>query len=262
MKISIITVAFNSQEYITDCLLSVANQSYPDIEHVVIDGGSTDRTIELVKRYGTSNTILVSEKDYGIYDAMNKGLSLSNGDIVAFLNSDDWYSGKDVILNVVNKFCTLGNSYSGLFCRVLIYNQFTDRIFRIYSGIFFRPFLFNIGYMPPHPGIFIRKSRIGNNSFDNSYLIAGDFKFLKLLTLGENNKLKRFPIDAVFMRSGGRSSTKGSWEKNNREIAKILNAEKIKFAEILIGLRAIFKIMDLMAAVIKFNKVNYWFRRH
>jgi len=261
MKISIITVTFNSQALITDCLLSIANQSYSDIEHVVIDGGSSDGTIELVKRYGISNTILVSEKDYGIYDAMNKGLSLSTGDIVAFLNSDDWYSGKDVISDVVNKFRTLGNNYCGLFCRVLIYNHFTDRIFRIYSGIFFRPFLFNIGYMPPHPGIFIRKSRIGNNFFDDSYLIAGDFKFLKILTLGENNQLKRFPIDAVFMRSGGRSSAKGSWKKINREIAQILSAEKTKFTDFLVGLRAIFKIIDLIAAVITFKKVNYWFRR-
>ena len=104
MIISIITVCYNSSATIQDTIASVNQQSYPDIEHVFIDGGSTDRTVEIIRNLSKRNTTIISEKDQGIYDAMNKGLHKAKGEIVTYLNSDDFYYDSDVIATVAKSF--------------------------------------------------------------------------------------------------------------------------------------------------------------
>ncbi len=104
MKISIITVVWNNQETIKDAIESVLNQTYKNIEYIIIDGASTDSTIEIIKSYGDKINIFVSEKDNGIYDAMNKGITLATGDVVGILNSDDIYMNNTSIQNIISKF--------------------------------------------------------------------------------------------------------------------------------------------------------------
>lgn len=104
MKVSIITATYNSQDTLKDTLLSVEQQDYPDIEYIIIDGGSSDQTLQLIKKYSTRVKCLISEKDNGIYDALNKGVKLATGDIVGFIHSDDILASPQVISNIVNKF--------------------------------------------------------------------------------------------------------------------------------------------------------------
>ncbi|HRP58868.1 MAG TPA: glycosyltransferase family 2 protein, partial [Vicingus sp.] len=103
-KVSIITVCYNSEKTIEDTIKSVANQSYPNIEYIVIDGGSTDNTLAIIDKYKDKISTVISEKDHGIYDAINKGIKLATGDIIANLNSDDFYIDSDVITDVVATF--------------------------------------------------------------------------------------------------------------------------------------------------------------
>ena len=130
MRISIITVCFNSANTIAETLASVAAQSHPDVEHIIIDGGSTDSTLQVIKTHGAHVAKLISEKDKGIYDAMNKGIALATGDIVGFINADDFYLGSEVLSKVAEVFASpaVDACYGDptFFVRRLIYQQFGE----------------------------------------------------------------------------------------------------------------------------------------
>lgn len=149
-KISIITATFNSEKTIKECIKSVISQDYPLIEYIVIDGGSTDGTINIVKEYNNRINILITEKDEGIYDALNKGINAATGDVIAFLNSDDVYKDEKIISTVVSYFnssdieCVYGD---------LAYFSFNkpERIVRYWKAGDFNVKKFYWGWMPPHP---------------------------------------------------------------------------------------------------------------
>lgn len=206
MKISIITVCFNSEETIVSTLNSVLSQTYHDIEHIIIDGGSTDRTTDILHQYNFKNKIIVSEPDEGIYDAMNKGIKLAKGDVITILNSDDIYQSPSTISDVMKDI--VDNPEKDIFLGDVVFfnkNNF-NKIFRYYSAKNFRSKLLLDGIMPPHPSSFIKK-KIYNNFglYKKSLSIAADFEmFLRLFIV---NKLDFFYTNKVIvrMRSGGKS---------------------------------------------------------
>lgn len=184
MKVSVITVCFNSSRSIKKCIASVMSQTYPDIEHVIVDGASIDNTLDLIRQIGAGKSVILSEPDKGIYDAMNKGVNLATGDIVCFLNSDDAYSDHNVINDIVHQI--LSNDLDVLLTDICFVSK-SGRVVRNYSAKDFIPSKLQRGWMPPHPGMFISRKKIFEAGlFEPSYKIAGDYEFcIKLFSLPE-----------------------------------------------------------------------------
>jgi len=149
MKISIITVSKNAGLTIESCIRSVLDQDYPNIEYIIIDGGSTDGTVDIIKRYEGDISIWISEKDEGIYDAMNKGINMASGDIVGFLNSDDLYAGPDILELVAEAFHNndTDSCYGDL---VYVLKDDTDKVVRNWKSCELDHELFKNGWHPPH----------------------------------------------------------------------------------------------------------------
>ena len=141
MKISIITVTYNSTATIAMCIASVQKQSYHNIEHIIIDGASKDNTVTIINSMPNRVTKIISEPDLGIYDAMNKGINLASGEIIGILNSDDFFTSEDVVNGDVC-FVNPGN---------------LKKVVRYYSSKMFKPSLFRFGFMPAHPGFYVRR---------------------------------------------------------------------------------------------------------
>jgi glycosyltransferase involved in cell wall biosynthesis len=186
-----------------DTLQSVAAQTHSDIEHIIIDGGSTDETLALVQSHGTHVTCVVSEQDHGIYDAMNKGLSLATGEVVCFLNSDDFYPVTTVLERVCEAFTeTTFDAVYGDLCYVKKDNY--KLIVRFWRSSPFKPGLFSKGWCPPHPALFVRLAvykRFGG--FDLRFPIAADMELMARLL--EVHRVRSVYIDKVLvhMRMGG-----------------------------------------------------------
>lgn len=206
MKISIITVSYNSSETIEATIKSVLSQSYPDIEYIIIDGKSKDSTMEIVNKYRDKIGVIVSERDKGIYDAMNKGVALSTGDVVGILNSDDFYADEHVIRDVVNKFRE--TECDALYADLVYVNRGQeDQIIRVWSAGEYRPGRFLKGWMPPHPTFFVKKSlydRLG--SYNTTLRSAADYELMLRFIHKNKIKLAYLPRIITKMRSGGQSN--------------------------------------------------------
>lgn len=221
MRVTIITVAFNAAATIADTLGSIAEQTHPDIEHIVIDGASTDGTLEVAKRHGKRVARLISESDKGIYDAMNKGLRLATGDIVGFLNADDVYADTGVLARVS---ATMeAERLDALFGDAEFVNSDRpDRPLRRYRSERFHPGRIAWGWMPAHPTLFLRRQvyeRFG--LFRTDYRIAGDFELVARMFHDDTLKYRHLPEVLVRMRTGGVST--GGWRNTlllNREVLR------------------------------------------
>ncbi len=213
MKISIITVAYNSSTTIETTLDSVQAQGYPDLEYIVIDGGSTDATLDVVRNYPGLVTQLISEPDRGIYDAMNKGVQRATGEVVGILNSDDFYCHSRVLQEVAEAFSADPQLEVLMGDVDFVSDEDLQKPVRTYRATGFRPWMFRLGFMPPHPAIFVRKSayeRVG--LYKLGYRIAADFDFLVRLLLIDRAKYRIAGTQWVRMRTGG-ASTAG-WKSN------------------------------------------------
>lgn len=247
MKVSIITVCFNAASSIEQTIQSVASQDYPDIEHIVIDGGSTDGTLEILERYKDHFSYMVSEPDRGIYDAMNKGIAQATGDIIALLNADDAYADGSVISRVV---ATMEQSeLDACFGDAVFFRaEEPTRIIRHYHSARFSPKRIPYGWMPAHPTLFLRKKiyeRFG--SFKPEYKIAGDFEFIARI-FGKNNlKYRHLPEVLVRMQAGG-VSTCGlkSTLRINREVVKACRDNGMKTNMLCILSKYPEKILDFV----------------
>jgi len=229
MKVSVITVAFNASHTIADTLDSVAAQLHPDIEHVVVDGASTDGTLEVIKRHGQRVSRLVSEPDSGIYDAMNKGLRLATGDIIGFLNADDVYVDPGVLARVAA--AMEHDRLDVLFGDAeFVSPERPDKSLRRYRSDRFRPDRIAWGWMPAHPALFLRRQvyeRFG--LFRTDYRIAGDFELVARVFHGDTLKYRHVPEVMVRMRTGGIST--GGWRNTlllNREVLRACRENGIK----------------------------------
>lgn len=208
MLISIITVALNSAKTIEDTIRSVLFQTHSNIEYIIIDGGSNDNTFSIIEKYAPlfdKRLKYVSEPDAGIYDAMNKGLGIATGDIVGFLNSDDYFKNIDVLETIAEAFEK--NKTDAVFGNVSYVKNFSRRIIRSYSGRHFRPWLLRFGMMPPHPSFYMKRQCYVNvGGYRTDFLISGDYELLLRCFLKENISYQYIDLDMVVMRLGGASN--------------------------------------------------------
>ncbi len=213
MKVSIITAVYNARETVGDAIESVLAQSYPGIEHIVVDGASTDGTREVLEGYRENLGVLISEKDNGIYDALNKGIALASGDIVGFLHADDMYASNRAVKQITDAFSdpAVDAVYGDL---VYVNKVACDKVVRYWRAGEYSRSKLKSGWMPPHPTFYVRRSlyeRMGG--FDTSLRVAADYDcMLRFLWCGEI-KCHYVPEVLVKMRLGGAS---------NRSIANIL----------------------------------------
>ena len=221
MKISIITVVWNNVKTIKDTIDSVLSQTYKNIEYIVIDGGSTDGTLSVLESRRDQLSALVSEPDEGIYDAMNKGIKLAKGDVIGFLNSDDFYLNDKVISKVAKEFerdISLDASYANL---IYVDQTNTSKIIRYFKTGEFKQGLFLKGWCPAHPTFFVRRSVYERNgNFDLNYHFASDVELM--MRFLEIHKIKSLYIPEVMvkMRMGGVSNRnlKNIWLANKEII--------------------------------------------
>jgi glycosyltransferase len=206
MKISIVTVCLNSEKTILATLNSVLTQSYKNIEHIVVDAQSKDGTLEKIKELSRDGSIIISEPDGGIYDALNKGISRSTGSIIGVLNSDDYFADSNVISEVMREF---ENPMVDIVYGDLIYIS-KDPPFKIVrkwrAGLFSKGKM-RYGWMPPHPTIFIRRSLLESKYvYDTNYLISADYDFIVRYFYNKEITVKYINKLMVVMRLGGVSN--------------------------------------------------------
>lgn len=206
MKVSIITACYNSAATIEDTLQSVANQDYPNIEHIIVDGASSDDTLEIAERFHHVSKI-ISEKDKGIYYAMNTGIHIATGDIIAILNSDDFYSHNAVISNVVQKM--LAENADCLYADLDYVNpQNTKEVLRKWRSGKFASKKFHYGWMPPHPTFFVKREIYEKyGDFDTSFVTAADYELMLRFLLKYNIPVSYLDETIVHMRAGGHSAS-------------------------------------------------------
>ena len=229
LNVSIITVSLNNVNTITATINSVLSQTYPNIEYIIIDGSSTDGTIELVNSFGNKISKFKSESDNGIYDAINKGIRLATGDIIGILHSDDFFYDKFVIEKVVKSFAD--NDIDAVFGDVQFVDpKKTSKIVRYYSSKHFNTGKFKYGFMPAHPSFYVRRElyeKLGYYKTD--YKIAADFELELRFLLINKLKYKYLEMPFVSMRTGGISNK--SIRSNftlNKEIARACRENGIR----------------------------------
>jgi len=203
--VSIITATFNAETTLSDCIESVSEQSV-DVEHIIIDGASTDGTLKLVEHYRDSLAKVVSEPDKGIYDAMNKGLKLATGDVIGILNADDFYSSGDVLekISAIFSDADVDACYGDL---VYVDSKDTNKVTRYWHSSKFNSRKFYWGWMPPHPTFFVRRSVYEKQGLFNLNLgSAADYEIMLRFLLKQRLKVVYIPEVLVRMRTGGESN--------------------------------------------------------
>jgi glycosyltransferase involved in cell wall biosynthesis len=229
IKFSIITVSLNSEKYIKTAINSVLSQRYENIEYIIIDGKSNDGTIDIIRSYGNRITSFISEPDNGIYDAMNKGIALSNGEVIGILNSDDFYLDQSVLCKVAKIFSKESGSDIVLGNVDFVLPVNLNKQVRLFSSFYFQSWKLRFGFMPAHPSAFIRRSayeKVG--AYSLGYQIAADFDWFCRAFLIHNLKYSKVDKVLVRMREGG-VSTSGlkSYYTSSKEQLKSLRQNKI-----------------------------------
>lgn len=247
MKVSVITVCYNSEATIQQAIDSIDAQTWPNIEHIVIDGASRDATVEIIQRNISKLEHFVSEPDTGVYQAMNKGLKLASGDVIAFLNSDDLYSGPQIIETVVLTMQAKG--LDALYGDVEFFHATNpSKVVRTYNSGRFSPSRIGWGWMPAHPALFIRRGiydRFG--CFCEDFKIAGDYEFVaRIFKAGE---LKSQHLDSVLVRmQTGGLSTAGlaATYRLNKEILDACRRNGISTNWLMVLSKYFFKLRELI----------------
>ncbi|HHQ4645144.1 TPA: glycosyltransferase family 2 protein [Aeromonas veronii] len=246
MKVSIITVCYNSEKTIEDTIRSVAGQTYKDIEYIIVDGGSTDQTNEIVKKYSDIVSVHVSEKDNGLYDAMNKGIKLATGDVVGILNSDDFFVSDNSLAELMDGFSSpdIDAVYSDL---VYVESVNTNKVTRLYSSKVFKKSLIKFGIMLPHPTFYAKKYIYNNYGlYKLNYRVAADFEFIARCVTN-NITLHRVPSITVKMREGGISSSGILWRiHQNIEIVRACKENGIGTNIFFVALKLPYKLFSLL----------------
>ena len=239
MKISVITVAFNSALTIADTLTSVAAQTHPEIEHIVIDGQSTDGTILVVKSHSHPHLEISSEPDDGIYDAMNKGLRRACGEVIGFLNADDFYADDEVLAKIANAF--QDPSVDACYADLVYTTQDKSRVVRYWKSKLFVNGDFAKGWCPAHPTFYVRKSALERlGLFDQSYKLAADVEFMMRYLERGQVRAVYIPHVLVRMRVGG--ATNKSWKnvvRQNKEIFAALQKNGVPFSRMLFAVNKV-----------------------
>lgn len=211
MKISIITATYNSEKTICDTIESVLEQTYTDYEYIIVDGASSDRTMDIVRGYEASfagRLRYICEPDCGVYDAMNKGIAMATGDIVGLLNSDDFYTKPDVLERMISVFRENETAEAVYGDVHYVSPEKLTKCVRYYSSRLFRPGWMRFGFMPAHPSFYCRRDIYQHfGTFDTSYKVAADFEQLLRLIYINKIRTRYIPMDFVTMRTGGLSNS-------------------------------------------------------
>lgn len=245
MRVSIITVCYNSAMTIEKTIFSVANQTYKDIEYIIVDGKSKDTTVLLIEKHTDKISKWVSEPDNGLYDAMNKGINLATGDLIGILNSDDTFNSDTVIAEIVDF-----HIKNNIDASVGDINQHKEngKIVRLYSSKYWNPEKLIIGFMPPHPSIFFKKelfAKFGN--YDLGFKIGADYELITRFFLKNNISWKYSGITTTAMLVGGLSSSgTASYKLITEEIQKALKMNGIVFSPFKIRMRFLWKIIGFL----------------
>lgn len=242
MKISIITVVLNNKSYVEDCINSVLNQSYKNVEYIIVDGGSTDGTVDIIRKYEKSISIWVSKPDQGIYDAMNKGLDIASGDVIGFLNADDVYNDNYVLENITS---VMNNANTDACYSDLVYVDKNDfnKVVRYWRSCEFQTGFFKKGWVPAHPTFFARKNIYDQyGTFDLRYKLAADYELMARFLEHHKIRVKYIPMVSVKMRVGG--ATNKSLTNIVRQNLEIFRAFKKNNIKILYPLFVTNKFID------------------
>ncbi|CAN5894797.1 glycosyltransferase family 2 protein [soil metagenome] len=243
MKVSIITVTYNSEKYLQDCIESVIKQRYPDIEHIIIDGKSTDNTVAIIQQYESKISRWISETDKGMYDGLNKGMLMATGDIIGILNSDDMLDSDDVITRIVQSFKEQETDavYGDL---EYVDANDTNKIIRIWHGKPFKRYRFRYGWMPAHPTFYIKRSLIEQFGFYlNHYYTAADYEFMARYLYKHRVKAYYLQMLVVKMRIGGQSNKNFRQRlRANRRDYLAMKKNKIPFAFVVSILKPLIKV--------------------
>jgi glycosyltransferase involved in cell wall biosynthesis len=254
VKISVVTVSYNAQATIGETMASVAAQNWPDFEHIVIDGQSTDDTVAIIERHGHPRLRIISEPDAGMYDAMNKGLRLAAGDYVGFLNADDFFSSDGSLALVAETAARTGAD-----C-ILGDTAFVDQDGRpkgrIYSSRGFRKWWLRIGAMPPHPSFYARADLLRRaGGFDTRYRIASDFDLVARLILVRGASWARIGKVITCFRTGGLSTTNAAAKRViSREMASSLKRLGQPLASAAVHLRYPIKLLQVAEGLLANRK--------
>lgn len=246
LKVSIITVCYNSEKTIEDTIKSVKMQTYSNIEYIVIDGNSTDKTNEIVNKYKDLVSIHVSEPDKGLYDAMNKGISLATGDVVGILNSDDVFASASSLEELINgfNFSKIDAVFSDL---IYVEENNLTKITRLYSSKVFKKSLIRFGIMLPHPTFYVKRNiytKYGTYKID--YRVAADFELITRF-ISNDIKINRVNSITVKMREGGISSSGIGWRiHQNFEIVRACKENGIYTNIFLVMLKLPYKLATLL----------------
>ena len=218
LKISVITAVFNRVHTVAQALDSVAAQSWPAVEHVVIDGGSTDGTLALLQARQSRLAVLVSEPDRGIYDALNKGLARASGEVLGFLHSDDYYASDEVLARVAEAFAD--PAVDAVYGDLDYVSADGQRVIRRWRSGQVTPARLRRGWMPPHPTLYLRRRVIEQwGGFDTGYRIAADYDAILRYFVKGGIRVKYLPMVMVKMRVGGVSNAglRRLWQKSSED---------------------------------------------
>lgn len=246
MKISVITVVYNRANTIEKAIRSVLTQDYHDVEYVVVDGGSTDGTINVINRYMDNIHQYISGKDDGMYDALNKGIKLATGDIIGVLHADDWFASPHIITKIAAAFVRdqqLDAVYGDI---AFIKEDDPDKVVRYYSSSIFKPSLLTWGFIPAHPTFFCKRKCFEKfGYYKTDFDIAADYELLLRFFKVHHIRAKYLPLRFTNMNLGGKS-TKGirSTVKINQEIVKACRQNNISTNYFKLYSRYFFKIKE------------------
>jgi glycosyltransferase involved in cell wall biosynthesis len=206
LTVSIITVCYNSSKTILDTINSVNSQSYPEIEHIFVDGLSSDNTVEIINLNSQTKNVVISEKDNGLYDAINKGISIATGDVIGFLHSDDLLASSSIILDLMTEMKS--KKLDGIYGDLEYVDKYdTNKIIRYWKSCEFRSVILKQGWMPAHPTLFLKKQVYDKHGvFNTSYKIAADYDFMLRILKDNNLNYGYLPKVITKMRVGGASN--------------------------------------------------------
>lgn len=208
MKISIITITYNSENTVEDTIKSVVSQDFPNVEYIIVDGLSKDKTLSIVSHYSQYTDKVISEKDKGLYDALNKGIQLATGDVIGMLHSDDIYANNQVISKIAQQFATDSSIEAVYADLVFVDRNDTNKVLRTWKAGTYEADAFKKGWMPPHPTFFVKKSvydRFGGFNLDLK--LSADYELMLRFIHKHQIKVSYLPETIVKMRMGGVSNT-------------------------------------------------------
>ncbi len=207
MKVSIITVTHNSAQHLESCIQSVINQTYKNIEYIIIDGKSTDNTIAIIKKFDQHISHWISETDRGMYDAINKGMEMASGEIIGILNSDDVFASNDVIQTIVDTF--IEKQVDSIYGNLEYVDALdTNKIYRIWKGKPYQRSLFRTGWMPAHPTFYFKKALFQKHGgYENHFYSAADYELMARYLYKHKASSYYIPKLIVKMRRGGQSNS-------------------------------------------------------